>query len=116
MKWSWIPLRELLPIAGYVVCFLGVNLAMRYVAETAGQVRLAWFIGGNVVGFLCTIFLPLALRGANPNIVYAVCIGGGFCLLQVLAFFLFKESLTFWQWLGIGFVGLGILCLQIKAV
>lgn len=115
MKWSWLPLREMLPIAGYIAAFLGVNLAMKFAAQREGAAYWSWFIGGNVVGFFCTVFLTQALRGGNPNLVYAICIGAGFCLLQILSFILFKEPLTFWQWLGIGLVGFGILCLQIRA-
>lgn len=117
MKFNAIPLRELAPVLGYVGAFLGVNLAMKYASLRSGSPAFWWwFVGGNVVGFFCTVFLTQALKGQNPNLVYTLCIGGGFCLLQVMAVILFKEPLTFWQWLGIGLVGSGILCLQIKAV
>jgi multidrug transporter EmrE-like cation transporter len=116
MKLTWIPLRDALPILGYIIAFLGVNLAMKFASLRAGSSGFWWwFIGGNFIGFFCTVFLTRALKFQHPNVVYALCVGGGFCLLQFACYFLFKEPLTFWQWLGIGLVVLGTLCLQIKA-
>lgn len=107
--------RTLLLIAGYIVCFLGVNLAMKAAAQHDGTPAYWWwFVGGNIVGFFCTVFMAMALRGQNPNLIYALCIGGGFCLLQIASLLVFKDALTFWQWLGIGLVGIGIICLQVK--
>lgn len=58
------------------------------------------FIVGNIVGFVCPIVITLALKIGSPNLVYAMCLGIGFALLQVCSAILFKESLSVWQWGG----------------
>ena len=49
---------------------------------------------GNCVGLAVSISRTLALRGANPNLIYAMCLGGAFCVLQRVALFLFKQPLS----------------------
>ena len=66
------------------------------------------------MGFLCPVALVFALKGTNANIVYAVCWGGAFCLLQLAAWWIFRQPLSPWQWTGIAFVAIGILLLQVR--
>ncbi|HEY8240769.1 MAG TPA: hypothetical protein VIH35_04945, partial [Kiritimatiellia bacterium] len=73
-----------------------------------------YFILGNVVGFVCPVSLVLALRQANANLVYAICWGAAFCVLQFATWWLFKEPLSTWQWAGVALVGVGILLLQVR--
>ena len=84
---------------------------------TSGASGLAWwlyFIAGNAVGFGCPVGLTLALKGNNPNLVYAIAFGGGFCLIQFSAWWFFREPLSPWQWSGIVFILCGIFFLQIR--
>jgi len=116
MNFKLIDLRTGLLILGYFAAFLGVNLAMKFAALKHGTPAWWWwFVGGNIVGFFCTVFMVRALDGQNPNLIYALCIGGGFCLLQVASYLIFREPLGLWQWAGIALVGVGIICLQIQS-
>jgi multidrug transporter EmrE-like cation transporter len=54
------------------------------------------------------------LRQANANLVYAICWGAAFCVLQFATWWLFKEPLSTWQWTGVALVGVGILLLQVR--
>jgi multidrug transporter EmrE-like cation transporter len=99
-----------------VVAYMSVNcianLCFRLVVEPASALPIGYFIAGNGLGFVSTILLTLALKGQNPNIIYAICLGGGFCLLQVTSWFLFKSPLSPVQWAGITLVACGIFCLR----
>ena len=114
MNFKLVDLRTGLLILGYFAAFLGVNISMKIAVQKTGAGFWYWFIGGNVVGFFCTIAMTLALKDQNPNLIYALCIGGGFCLLQVASFLIFKQPLGLWQWIGVVLVGVGIICLQIQ--
>jgi multidrug transporter EmrE-like cation transporter len=56
----------------------------------------------------------MALRGTNPNLIYALCLGGSFCALQLVSLLLFKQPLSPVQWTGVALVALGIVLLTIK--
>ncbi len=99
----------------FVVGQVGASLVFRVTAMKQGSDALLWFIGGNCLGFLCPVALTLALRGANPNVVYALCFGSAFCVLQFGSWMLFREPITLLQWAGIGLVAVGIVLLQVKA-
>src|SRR3989338_6797111 len=115
MHFKFVDLRTGLLILGYLLTFLGVNLSMKVATQKSGTPAFSWwFIGGNAVGFFCTIFITLALKDRNPNLIYALCVGGGFCLLQVASFLIFREPLGAWQWAGVLLIGIGIICLQIQ--
>ncbi len=102
-------------VSGYIVAVAGSNLCFK-LADVPSQARAIWFfIAGNAIGFFCTIFITLALRGRNPNVIYAICLGGGFCALQLASLLVFKTPLSVIQWLGVGLIGFGIICLQFKA-
>lgn len=116
MNFKLVDLRTGLLILGYFAAFIGVNLSMKLASHKTGMPAYWWwFIGGNVVGFFCTVFMVQAIKGQNPNLIYALCIGGGFCLLQIASFLLFREALSAWQWTGVALVGAGIICLQIQS-
>ncbi|MBV9463712.1 MAG: hypothetical protein JO317_05730 [Verrucomicrobiae bacterium] len=99
----------------YVVCFAACNLCFKLAVIRSGGVATAYFIAGNVLGFGCTLLITFALKRANPNVVYAVCVGGGFVLLQLASLAVFRQPLSGLQWLGVGLVGTGVLLLQLKA-
>jgi multidrug transporter EmrE-like cation transporter len=73
-----------------------------------------FFVAGNVTGFFCPVALVFALKGTNANVVYAVCWGGAFCLLQFAAWWFFRQPLSVWQWIGVSLVATGILLLQVR--
>ena len=107
-------MRTTLLCLGFVLAQVSANLCFKMV-EGRSAPSLGWFIAGNVIGFFCTVFLTLALRNNNPNIIYALCFGGGFFFLQLFSCVLFKSTLTSWQWFAITLIGSGILLLQLAA-
>jgi multidrug transporter EmrE-like cation transporter len=70
-----------------------------------------YFILGNAVGLGVAISLTLALLGTNPNLVYAMCLGGSFCALQLASMLLFKQPLAPVQWVGVSLVATGLVLL-----
>lgn len=101
-------------VTGFIAAQVSSMLCFKFVAESSGKTALKLFLLGNGIGFFCTVFLPLALKNQNPNLIYALCLGGGFCLLQFFSYFFFNVMLSPWQWSGIGCVALGMILLQIK--
>jgi multidrug transporter EmrE-like cation transporter len=102
-------------LLGYACSMAGANICLNYAALAQSRAGWwTWFIAANAVGFLCVVSLPHALKLAPPNIVYALAIGGGYLLLQIAAFLLFREPLSAWQWAGIALIGVGTLFLQLK--
>lgn len=110
------PLIVVLFIFGFVISSTGASLLFKVAADTAGWTAFRYFLLGNFAGVWAPVCLMFALKGTNANIVYAVCYGGGFCALQIAAFYLFRQPLSAWQWAGVGVVGIGILLLQIRPV
>lgn len=108
------PLLTVLFIAGFVVSSTGASLVFKAAADAAGWAAFRFFLLGNFVGVWAPVCLMYALKGTNPNVVYAVCYGIGFCALQIASFHLFRQPLSAWQWAGVGVVGVGILLLQIR--
>jgi multidrug transporter EmrE-like cation transporter len=101
-------------VLGYAFASAGSCVFFKLAAQNAGKTAIWYFVSGNVIGALCPIALTLALRGTSPSIIYALCFGGAFALVQLVTWHLFQEPLSSWQWTGIVMVGLGILMLQIR--
>ncbi len=106
--------KELL-IFGYIVAFAFGNLCFKKAGDRSGFWWIWFFTLGNTICFLSTFFETWALAGRNPNVIFAACLGGGFCALQLVSFLVFKTPLSTFQWAGIGLISLGIILLQIKA-
>lgn len=101
-------------VTGFVVSNAGASLLFKYASARTGW-GMAWFyIAGNVVGFFAPLCLMFALRGTNPNVIYALCFGGGFVALQLASLLLFRTPLSAVQWAGIAVVAAGIVLLQWK--
>ena len=98
-------------VLGFVLCSVGSSLIFRIAAQHHGKAAILYFVLGNTVGIAVPICLTLALRGTNPNIIYAMTIGGAFCLLQLASWLVFKEPLSVVQWTGIALVAVGMLLL-----
>ena len=104
----------ILCVVGFVLAQVGATLSFKVAADRSGWEALRWFIIGNVIGFLCPVCLTLALRGTHANVIYAVCFGAAFCLIQLGAWWLFHQALSPFQWTGIGLVAAGIVLLQMR--
>lgn len=101
-------------VLGVIVCQASGALCLRMAGNTAGRTAVLYFLAGNTLGFCGTVFITFALRQTNPNLIYALCQGIGFCVLQLAAFFLFRQPLTTVQWLGVMLIASGVVCLQVR--
>jgi len=98
----------------FIVASVGSSLLFRAAAQSSGRTTLLYFVVGNLVGLGVSISLTLALRGTNPNLIYALCLGGTFCVLQLASAWLFKQPLSAVQWVGIALVAGGVVLLPFK--
>ena len=101
-------------ILGFIAAQVSSSICFRFVAERSGSPAVWLFVAGNLIGFFCTVFLTLALKGQHPNIIYALCTGGGFCVLQLASFLIFRMPLSSYQWAGIALIVCGMIVLQLK--
>jgi multidrug transporter EmrE-like cation transporter len=101
-------------VVGFMITSAWSSVQFKLAAEHSGRTAVWYFILGNVIAALGPVALTLALKRANPNVVYALCFGGAFTLLQVLSWRLFHQSLSAFQWIGIACVAVGIFLLQIR--
>ena len=96
-------------VALYVFAFIAANtfssIQFKWAAERQGSSALWYFILGNLVGVLAPVALVFALKKGNPNIIYALCYGGAFAVLQLVSWKLFKQPLTPMQCTGLFCVG-----------
>jgi multidrug transporter EmrE-like cation transporter len=102
-------------VVGFMITSAWSSVQFKFAAENSGRTAVWYFILGNVIAAMGPVALTLALKRANPNIVYALCFGGAFTLLQVVSWRLFNQPLSVFQWVGIGCVAAGIFLLQIRA-
>ena len=103
-------------ILGFIIAQAGAAVFFKLNA-TEVLYSLRWwlyFAAGNAAGFGCPLAMAFALRGTNANLIYAVCYGGGFCLVQLAVWMIFREPLSAIQWSGIGLVFLGVILLQVR--
>jgi multidrug transporter EmrE-like cation transporter len=101
-------------VVGFMIASAWSSVQFKFAAEYSGRTAVWYFILGNVIGAVGPVALTFALKRANPNIVYALCFGGAFTLLQVVSWRLFRQPLSVFQWIGIGCVAVGIFLLQIR--
>ena len=98
----------------YAVAMAGANILLKFASQSTGLQWWIYFALANATGFSCVVVLPFALKLGNPNLVYALAIGGGFTLVQISSCLLFREPLSQCQWSGVALVALGLILLQIK--
>jgi multidrug transporter EmrE-like cation transporter len=110
MKALWI----VLCVVGYMIASTAAGIQFKLAAEQAGRRALWHFVIGNIIGAFGPLAMTFALRGANANVIYALCFGGAFGLLQIVSSRMFQQPLSPYQWSGIACVGLGILLLHIR--
>ncbi len=90
------------------------SLCLKLASQRSGLPAVAVFMAGNVIGFCAATLLTLTLRGRNPNLIYALCLGGGFCTLQLASWLIFRMPLAPAQWMGVGLIAGGMILLQIR--
>jgi len=103
------PIYTIAAVVVFIVASVGSSLLFRVAAQHEGRPMIMYFILGNGVGLGVAISLTLALRGTNPNLIYAICLGGSFCALQLASMLLFKQPLALVQWAGVSLVAVGVL-------
>lgn len=103
--WAWV--------AGFVLANTSSSILFKLAAEASGRKALWPFILGNLVGALGPVTLTFGLKLGDPSLVYALCFGGAFTILQIVSLLVFNQTLSHYQWAGIGLVTLGIWLLQV---
>jgi len=107
-----------LPPWSYMVAFVffqvGGSLLLRVASQRTGEAAVGLFILGNAVGFCGATCLTLALRTEHPNLTFALCQGGAFCVLQLASYWIFRIPLRSAQWIGVVLIAAGVVCVQLK--
>lgn len=93
-------------------CYLLLAICLELIATnflklSAGFSRLVPTIITVSAYCACFYFFSLSLRGIKLSIAYATWSGVGIIFASLLSYFLFKESLTSWQLLGLGLIVCG---------
>jgi multidrug transporter EmrE-like cation transporter len=99
-------------MAGFILFQVCGSLLLRVASQRTGFAAVALFLFGNTVGFCGATCLTLALRTEHPNLTFALCQGGAFCVLQLACYLAFRIPLRSAQWLGVAFIAIGVICLQ----
>lgn len=81
--------------------------------KSDGFTKLTPSIGALVVFGGCFYFLSLALREMPLGIAYAIWAGAGLVLTALISVFVFKQSLDLWAYIGIAFILVGVLILNL---
>lgn len=88
-----------------VMELIGTNL----MKLSAGFSKL-WYSVGTIAAYaLCFFFLSLSLKGIKLNIAYATWGGAGIVLATLVSFFIFHESISMMQILGITLIVIGVI-------
>lgn len=98
--------------AAMAYCYLLLAICLELIATnflklSAGFSRLVPTIITVSTYCACFYFFSLSLRGIKLSIAYATWSGVGIIFASLLSYFLFKESLTGWQLLGLGLIVCG---------
>ncbi|MEW6156543.1 MAG: hypothetical protein AB1813_03885 [Verrucomicrobiota bacterium] len=101
-------------VLAFILASAGSGIYFKLAAENHGRTAWWYFIIGNFIGVICPIALTFALKYGHPNVIYALCFGGAFALLQIASWRFFKQPLSFWQWAGVCAVAAGIVLLHVR--
>ncbi|MFN7140597.1 MAG: hypothetical protein ACK4UN_14760 [Limisphaerales bacterium] len=101
--------------AGFMIANTWSSIQFKFAAVNSGKTALWHFILGNLIGVFGPVALTFALKHGNPNLVYALCYGGAFALIQFVSWRLFQQPLSPIQWAGIACVGLGVLLMHLRS-
>ncbi len=92
-------------ILAIVMELIGTNL----MKLSAGFSKL-WYSVGTIIAYIfCFFFLSLSLKGIKLNIAYATWGGAGIVLAALVSFFIFHESISMMQILGIALIVVGVI-------
>lgn len=103
-------------VVGCMIASAWSCVQFKLAADETGRKAIWHFIWGNLIGAVGPVALTFALKRAHPNVVYALCFGCAFTLLQLVSWRLFQQPLSSYQWAGIACVAAGIFLLQIRGV
>src|SRR5918992_785188 len=95
-------------VVGFIIASASSSITFKLAADSSGKRAIWYYVIGNVIGALGPLALTFALKRAGPNLVYALCYGGAFAILQIVSWRLFREPLSIYQWAGVACVGIGI--------
>ncbi len=99
-------------MVGFIMFQVSGSLLLRVASQQTGWTWVRWFFAGNIVGLCGVTCLTLALRTQHPNLTFAVCQGGAFCVLQLACYLAFRIPLRPAQWIGVAFIAAGVVCVQ----
>jgi multidrug transporter EmrE-like cation transporter len=99
-------------MAGFIMFQVSGSLLLRVASQRIGWPAFGWFAAGNIVGLCGVTCLTLTLRTQNPNLTFALCQGGAFCVLQFACYLAFRIPLRPVQWIGVAFIAAGVICVQ----
>lgn len=99
-------------MAGFIMFQVCGSLLLRVASQRNGWPAFGWFSLGNIVGLCGVTCLTLTLRTQHPNLAFAVCQGGAFCVLQLACYLAFRIPLRPTQWIGVAFIAVGVFCVQ----
>lgn len=116
-------LLEASPVLGAqgltIAALFGANLVFNIVANASFKVSasstqwrsfLLWQVIGNLAGFITVLTLTALLRYIPLSVAYPVTVGLAVIGVQVVgALILFRETISFMQWVGTLLVVIGIL-------
>ncbi|MEF3274411.1 MAG: multidrug efflux SMR transporter [Chloroflexus sp.] len=67
-----------------------------------------------VVGYIISFYaLSLALEAIPVGIAYAIWSGIGIVLITLIAWMLYGQQLDLWAWIGMGFILIGVIILNV---
>ena len=102
MKWIYLS-----------IAIVAEVIATSSLKESQGFTRLIPSII-TFIGYSFTFyFLSLTLRDIPIGITYAIWSGIGICLLSIIGYFRFNQTLDFGSIIGISLIGLGVIVLNI---
>jgi multidrug transporter EmrE-like cation transporter len=99
-------------MAGFIMFQVCGSLLLRVASQRTGWAAFGWFSFGNIVGLCGVTCMTLTLRTQNPNLTFALCQGGAFCVLQLACYLAFRIPLRPAQWIGVAFIAAGVVCVQ----
>ena len=76
-------------MVGFIMFQVSGSLLLRVASQRTGSAAVGLFFFGNTVGFCGATCLTLALRTQHPNLTFALCQGGAFCVLQLACYVAF---------------------------
>jgi multidrug transporter EmrE-like cation transporter len=103
-------------MVAFIIFQVGGSLLLRVASQRTGEAAVGLFFLGNAVGFCGATCLTLALRTQHPNLTFALCQGGAFCVLQLACYLAFRIPLRPAQWIGVAFIAAGVVCVQMNGM